>query len=191
MQIYNLRVEDFDKIITLGNKINGSNYLDQQALDKILQKSCKDKLNCSFVAYEEDKLIAFRLTYAPERWKPDKWCRPEKWRTSAEKICYFKANMVDEGYRGQGIGPLLLKESIGVAKRQGAIAGVTHIWMQSPGNSAYKYFTRAGGELIQIHPDRWNEDCADFGYVCTICGDDCHCDGAEMILYFNTEDKNV
>lgn len=189
MQIYNLRVEDFDKIVDLGNKINGDNYLDRQALDRILQKSQKGNLNCSFVAYEGDALIAFRLTYAPGKWVPDKWCCPEKWKVPADKICYFKANMVDEGHRGQGIGPLLLKRSIETAKLQGAVAGVTHIWMQSPGNSAFKYFTRAGGELVCIHPDRWSEDYVDFGYVCTICGESCHCDGAEMILYFDKREQ--
>jgi GNAT superfamily N-acetyltransferase len=189
MQIYNLRIQDFDKVVALGNKINGINYLDRQALDRILQKSCKYYSNCSFVAYEGEELIAFRLTYAPGGWEPDKWCCPDKWGIPAEQLCFFKANMVDENYRGQGIGPMLLKKSIEVAKQQGAVGGVTHIWMQSPGQSAYKYFTRAGGKLVCIHPDRWKEDYRDFGYICSVCGNDCHCDGAEMILYFNTREQ--
>lgn len=187
MQIYSLQENDFEKVIALGNKINGSNYLDEYSCEKILRASRSNDVNCSYVAYVDERggeLAGFRLTYGPGKWDIDEWFCPDKWKVPQEKVCLFKSNMVDEKYRGQGLGPLLLNYSIGAAKQQGAIAGVTHIWMQSPGNSAYKYFTKAGGEIVFIHPDRWHNDFNDFGYVCTICGEDCHCDGAEMILYF-------
>lgn len=188
MQIYNLQEEDFEAVIALGNKINGDNYLDREMLKKLLKASVKDSLNCSYVAYPTKRgedAAGFRLTYAAGQWCIDNWFSPDKWKVPQDKVCLFKSNMVSEKYRGRGLGPLLLKHSIATAKQQGAIAGVTHIWMQSPGNSAYKYFTKAGGEVVFIHPDRWHNDFSDFGYVCTICGEDCHCDGAEMILYFN------
>lgn len=187
MDVYNLREDDFDKVIALGERLNGKNYLDHSTLDGILRKSCRAGLNASFVAYKEGRgsqLLAFRLTYAPGNWIPDKWLCPEKWQVPPEKVCYFKANMVDPEHQSQGVGSLMLKASIRIAKAQGAVAGVTHIWMQSPGNSAYKYFVKAGGEVLHIHPDRWNEDC-EKGYNCIRCGNDCHCDGAEMILYFD------
>ena len=189
MQIYNLREDDFEDVVALGNRINGDNYLDIDTCGKIMRRGCKLGLNCSYVAYEEErgsKLVGFRLTCAPGNWDIDHWFSPNKWKVPQEKVCLFKSNMVAEEYRGQGLGPLLLKHSIATAKQQGAVAGATHIWMQSPGNSAYKYFTKAGGEVVFIHPDRWHNDFADFGYICTICGEDCHCDGAEMILYFDS-----
>lgn len=188
MQIYNLHEDDFEAIIALGNKINGDNYLDESSCEKILKGSIKNGLNCSYVAYaggrKDEEAIGFRLSCAPNQWVVDDWFCPDKWEAPQDKVCLFKSNMVAASYRGQGLGPLLLSYSIETAKQQGAVAGVTHIWMQSPGNSAYKYFIKAGGELIMIHPDRWHNDFSDFGYVCTICGEDCHCDGAEMILYF-------
>lgn len=184
MQIYNLREDDFAAVAALGNKINGDNYLDADTCAKIMRGSCKLGLSCSYVAYEGKTLIGFRLTYAPGQWNIDQRFCPDKWKVPQEQVCLFKSNMIDESYRGRGLGPLLLKHSIETVKQQGAVAGVTHIWMQSPGNSAYKYFTKAGGELIMIHPDHWHNDFSDFGYVCTLCGEDCHCDGAEMILYF-------
>ena len=189
MRIYNLHEDDFAAVIALGNKINGANYLDEHVCEKILQGSIKNGLNCSYVAYAiergDEEASAFRLTYAPGQWDIDTWFCPDKWKVPQDKVCLFKSNMVDEAYRGQGLGPLLLKHSMETTKQQGAVAGITHIWMQSPNNSAYKYFTKAGGEVVVIHPDRWHNDFSDFGYVCTICGEDCHCDGAEMILYFD------
>jgi len=100
-----------------------------------------------------------------------------------DKCCYFKCNTVDENYRGLGIGKTLLQLSIETAKKQGAAAGVSHLWKESPNNSAVTYFARCGGELINYHPGKWNED-SQQGYNCILCGYDCHCEAAEMIIYF-------
>lgn len=189
MYIYNLREDDFDKIIDLGNVVHGENYLNHTILDDIMLRSCIKGLNSSFVVYQterssEDTLIAFRLTYAPGMWEPDEWCSVDKWTLTKDKMCYFKSNTIHKDFRGQGLGTILLDRSIDVVKRQGAEAGIAHIWMQSPANSAYNYFTKAGGELIAIWPDIWKKDHRRNGYVCSVDGTDCSCDGAEMILHF-------
>lgn len=186
-----LRAEDFDKVIELGCKVHGNNYLDQSMCEKILRKSIIGDLNCSYVVYEdgreEGKLVGFRLTYAPGMWEIDQWCSTDKWGVPIDKVCYFKSNTVDPDYRGQGIGSTLLQLSINTVKQMGAVAGATHIWMQSPGNSAFGYFTKNGGQLIKVWPSRWNEDCIKDGYDCVRCGTDCHCDAAEMMLYFGEQ----
>lgn len=184
MRIQNLQEADFENVIRLGNKINGDNYLNHEIMTQIFSKSRTGVENCSFVMYDDTKLVGFRLTYAPGKWEPDKWCSPDRWQVEPNELCYFKSNMIDPDYQGLGYGPMLLDCSIRVAKRLGAVGGITHIWMQSPGNAAFKYFTKAGGEVVMIHPDRWNEDCINYGYDCILCGRDCHCDAAEMVLYF-------
>lgn len=188
LRLYDLQKDDFDEIIRLGNTVHGDNYINYQALEKIYQLSFSEEHCCSKVMYDKPRgkgtLIGFRLTYAPGKWEIDKWCSPEDWGTDPGKVCYFKSNTIDADYRGLGIGSHLLDVSIQAVKRQGAIAGVTHIWMQSPGKGAFRYFTKNGGQLIWVWPDRWNEDCSTYGYNCSHCGTDCHCEGAEMILYF-------
>ena len=69
------------------------------------------------------------------------------------------------------------------AKGQGATAGVSHLWKQSPGNSAVKYFSKNGGTLIKEHADRWRE-LSLAGYDCPICSNDCRCEAAEMMITF-------
>ena len=91
---------------------------------------------------------------------------------------------IKKEYRGKGIGGLLLARSIQMTKAQGCTAGLAHIWMQSPGNSAFRYMSRAGGRVIKEHPDRWHESSVKDGYNCIICGQDCHCVAAEMLLEF-------
>jgi hypothetical protein len=40
--------------------------LDQDSLQTIYERGLKDGENASFVLYDQDKLIGFRLSFAPE-----------------------------------------------------------------------------------------------------------------------------
>ena len=175
---------DHQQIITLGNQVHGAGYMDESNVAAWSEKGKKHGINAGYVALDGETLVGFRITYAAENWDIDKWCSPEKWQVPPESVCYFKCNTVDESYRGFGIGSKLLKLSIAAAVKQGAKAGIAHLWKQSPGNSAVKYFTKCGGELVQSHPDKWREDALN-GYDCILCGFDCHCEAAEMIIYFD------
>lgn len=175
--------DDFAQVKQLGNLVHGDGYITDDVLEDWLEKSFKDDINLSLVAYDGDKLVGFRITYAPDHWQLDKWVTPAKWPVDEHSVCYFKCNTVDENYRGYGIGSKLLELSIATAKTVGTKAGVSHLWKQSPGNSAVKYFTKCGGILIQEHPDKWNEDSKN-GYDCILCGFDCHCVAAEMMIVF-------
>ncbi len=183
-QIVPLALRYHAAVIALGNQVHGDNYLWPRALVKMARKGHSRGINANLVALADDALIGFRLTYAPGNWQPDRWCSVTEWGIPVEQLCYFKCNTVAEGWRGSGLGGELLRRSIDAVQRQGARAGITHIWMQSPGNAAYRYFVKAGGTLVKIHPRRWNEACHSDGYVCVRCGSDCHCDAGEMILRF-------
>ena len=185
LKISEFAPEHFADVIKLGNLVHGDGYLDEQAVAKIYDISFANGINASFVAYDGDIMVGFRLTYAAGTWPIDQWCTPEKWGHNEQNVCYFKCNTVAEEYRGQGVGSKLLKKSIEQAKRQGCTAGLAHIWLQSPGNSAFRYMSRAGGKVIKEHPDRWRESSIKDGYECIICGFDCHCVAAEMLLEFN------
>ena len=180
----------FKQVIALGNKVHGDGYLDDNSMAKWAARGISNNINCGYVALlntdstTEKKLIGFRITFAAEHWQADQWCSPTLWQVHEEQCCYFKCNTVDEDYRGLGVGKKLLQHSITAAKQQGAQAGIAHLWKQSPKNSAVAYFTHCGGELVKSHPDKWNEDSKQ-GYNCILCGHDCHCEAAEMIIYFD------
>ena len=178
-----MQPDDFSAIILLATEVHGEGYLDNDAMKAWFSKGLSQNINASYVAYDNDKLVGFRITYACNQWDIDEWCSPNLWPHPTEQVCYFKCNTVDESYRGYGIGSKLLNLSINAAKQQGAKAGISHLWRQSPGNSAVKYFTKCGGELIKDHPDRWNE-LSKNGYCCPICQFDCHCIAAEMLINF-------
>jgi ribosomal protein S18 acetylase RimI-like enzyme len=178
-----LSVDDFDAVITLATQVHGEGYLDSTSMQAWFDKGIKDNINAGFVVYHQKKLVGFRITYAVNQWHIDQWCSPSLWPVAPEQVCYFKCNTVDENYRGYGIGGELLQRSIAEAKRQGATAGVSHLWKQSPGNSAVRYFTKCGGKLIKEHPERWNE-LSKAGYNCPACENECHCEAAEMMILF-------
>jgi GNAT superfamily N-acetyltransferase len=186
----------FKQVIELGNKVHGAGYLDEESMIDWAARGISNNENCSYVALfnsdsdtssekttTDQKLIGFRITFTADHWQADQWCSPDLWQVPQDKCCYFKCNTVDESYRGLGLGKKLLQLSIQTAKKQGAQAGVAHLWKQSPNNSAVAYFTHCGGELVKSHPDKWHED-SQQGYNCILCGYDCHCEAAEMIIYF-------
>lgn len=176
--------DTFDGVITLGNKVHGDNYLDEAAAQNLYAASLKNNVNASLVAYLGNELVGFRLTQAPNQWLIDEWCSPELWPVNTAELCYFKCNTVDEKIRGTGVGSELLKRSIEQVKLQGAKAGLAHIWLASPGNSAFKYFTKCGGKLVKEHPNRWQPWYESHGYICPVCGQHCTCTAAEMMIEF-------
>jgi ribosomal protein S18 acetylase RimI-like enzyme len=179
-----LTSEDFEACVMLGTEVHGGGYIDLVNIKEWVDKGTKNNINASFVAYDGDKIVGFRITYSAKQWQMDQWSSTELWNIEPSKVCYFKCNSVDKNYRGYGIGSELLYLAITAVKKQGAQAGVSHLWMESPGNSAVKYFTKCGGKLVKEHPDRWLESSLQ-GYDCTICDIECHCTAAEMIIYFD------
>lgn len=181
----------FKQAIKLANEVHGEGYLTNENIADWTLRGISNNVNCSYVALlnntsgtdTKDILIGFRMTFTSQHWQVDQWCSPNLWQVDKGKCCYFKCNTVDENYRGLGVGKKLLQLSISAAKKQGALAGISHLWKQSPKNSAIAYFTRCGGKLVKSHPDKWNEESKQ-GYDCVLCGHDCHCEAAEMIIYF-------
>lgn len=179
----------FKQVIELGNEVHGKGYLTAELITNWAKRGISNGTNANYVAlYKHEsgiELIGFRLTFAVEHWEVDQWCSPELWNAPKKQCCYFKCNTVNQQYRGLGIGKKLLQLSISSAIKQGAQAGVSHLWKESPNNSAVTYFTHCGGEFVKNHPDKWNEDSKQ-GYKCTLCGFDCHCEAVEMIIYFDS-----
>lgn len=183
IQYFELQPSDFAEVIALGNKVHGDGYLTAELLGSYYQQGIYSGMNAGRIVRCGNNLAGFRLAFAAGQWQPDQWCSPALWQLPPGEVAYFKCNTVAPQFQGQGIGGQLLLQSIKALKQQGARAGVAHLWQQSPGNAAVKYFRQHGGVLVKEHPDKWRQDSLN-GYACVRCGFDCHCSAAEMILRF-------
>ncbi|SHI22644.1 GNAT family N-acetyltransferase [Ferrimonas marina] len=178
-----LQPEHFAQVVALGNAVHGEGYLTLPILEDWAQRGHAKGINASYVALNQGRLVGFRITFAVGQWQPDDWCTPSQWPVNPAQVCYFKCNTVAPDCQGQGIGSAMLSHSISAAQQQGAVAGLAHIWKQSPGNSAMRYFQRCGGVLIASHPGKWRQASLE-GYDCVVCGIPCSCEAAEMLLDF-------
>lgn len=176
----------FHDVIALGNLVHGDGYLDATTMERYYQQGIRNGINAGVVAHIQHQLVGFRLVFAPGQWQIDAWCSPALWQVAPDVVGYFKCNTVAPNCQGRGIGGLLLQQSIRQLRLQGAQAGLAHLWMESPGNAAVRYFSKHGGQLVKVHPDKWNLD-SKTGYTCVRCGNDCHCHAAEMLILFGAE----
>ncbi|WP_420933758.1 GNAT family N-acetyltransferase [Alteromonas sp. A081] len=175
----------FENVITLGNYVHGDNYLTPELMTDYYTRSFHNNVNASWLALHDGVVVGFRLTFAHTQWTPDKWCSTNLWTVHKDKVCYFKCNTVAPSKQGLGIGSKLLAKSIESASMQGAVAGLAHIWLASPGNSAFNYFSKNGGVLIKKHSNKWQHASIYEGYDCPVCDKHCYCEGAEMLLPFS------
>lgn len=186
MHIFELTPDFFPAVVRLANSIHGDNYLNQTALAAMQQQGIVDGVNASFVALnEQQQLTGYRLSLAAGQWQPDSWCTETLWPVPRHEMAYFKSVGVSAEQRGKGIASALLQTSVAALKRQGAKAGLAHIWRESPGNAAQRYFNHAGAILVKVHPQRWRHLSETAGYHCPLCGALCNCSAAEMVLSFN------
>lgn len=192
MRILSLEPSLFMPVVELANQVHGDNYLDVASLTSMQQQGIKAGLNASFVALgESNNVVAYRLSFAPGQWPLDKWCSVQLWPTDHQFMAYFKSVAVAPSARGKGVASALLQASVDILRKQGARAGLAHIWRESPGNAAERYFSHAGARLLKAHPKRWAHLC-DAGYICPLCGAACECSAAEMVLEFaTTSDKSL
>lgn len=178
-----LEPDYFSATVRLANSIHGDGYLTEDLLAMLVQQGSTQFANASFVAIFNEQIVAYRLSFLAGKWSPDEWCTQEQWPVPASNMAYFKSVAVSPTLQGLGIGQALLQRSIDVLRQQGATAGLAHLWRESPNNSAVRYFTKAGGELIKIHENRWQHLSAQ-GYACPRCHALCCCSAAEMVLRF-------
>jgi ribosomal protein S18 acetylase RimI-like enzyme len=172
-------------VIDLANEVHGDNYLTPESFQHYLSAGTAGNVQLNWLAIKDGEMLGVRLTLAPGEWPIDSFCTPSEWPFPADKLCYFKCAAVSEKARGLGIGKTLLQRSIDSAKELGCQGGLAHIWMQSPQNSAYEYFTRCGGEMIKQHGKRWYQASVEDGYYCPVCDGTCYCDAGEMLLKFD------
>lgn len=180
-RITHLDFTDIQSVKLFTDRWIGANYFSLLDLQDILEKSKKDGLNASFLAWKQERLIGVRLTFAPSTWvsSAQQIC-PDLWTVPPESVGYFKSLFIDEEFQNQGLGKRLSKISGETLLKQGAKAIVTHSWLESPNNSSQNYLIKSGFIVVANHKNFWEH----IDYQCLRCSPSrCKCTAVEMIKY--------
>lgn len=181
IEIRPLSPKYFQDIIKFTDKEIGLNYFDESSLWELYNQSQTHFGSTSFVAYDEEKIVAIRLTRMHGcGWINTKKTNKEKWNANSDKVAYFQSLFVDPAYQNHGLGSQLSLKSIEVLKLAGAEAIVSHSHVESPNNSSFKYLSKLGFKEVKFFKHYWKH----IDYFCSACHKNpCECSAIEMILY--------
>jgi L-amino acid N-acyltransferase YncA len=180
VEIRVMTLEDVERVSALADRLVGHAYYTHEIVTETMEKSTLDGRVFSYVATQEDDLVAFRFVLPPGRWEHGRGegLAPSRWKAPMEKTAYFQSCFVDHSVMGQGIGRELAHRALHDLKNQGALAVVAHSWKESPHQSSLRYLTRLGFEPVAEHPEYW----VDVDYTCSLDGKPCHCTAIEVVL---------
>ena len=180
--IRSFMAEDIGQVKSFTDTWIGTGYYKEEELARVLEISTLNGRCCSYLAFDQEKLVAVRLTFAPGTWAKDitRGLTPDSWKIPFEKMAYFKSLFVHEDYQGQGLGKSLSQKSIETLKEMGAQGILCHSWIESPGDSSRRYLKRMNFEQVAEHKEYWKP----IDYLCTRCTPNpCVCTAAEMVYY--------
>jgi ribosomal protein S18 acetylase RimI-like enzyme len=182
LEIRQMRLEDLLSVKDFTDRWIGINYFSISDLNDVYELSFYEGKCCSLLAFDNENLVAVRLTYAPGTWRDafSKGLTSAQWSVAFKNIAYFKSLFVHENYQNKGLGKELSSQCINILKDMGARAILCHSWLESPNDSSRKYLQKMNFEIINEHVNFWK----DIDYFCTRCSPEpCLCTGVEMILY--------
>lgn len=181
IEIISFELDHIDKVKIFTDEWIGINYYTAKDLELIQNQSSLNAVNASFLAFEGDKLIAIRLSLAPQKWTNSTYgFSPSLWNVSSQKVAYFKSLFIHQDYRNKGLGKQLSQKSQFVLSQMGAKAILAHSWLESPANSSQEYLKKFNFIEVAQHTNFWKN----IEYLCTRCKPEpCVCTAIEMIKY--------
>ena len=180
MKIVPLDENYMEPLIALADReIGVSYYTPADILAQIDRSTWKGK-QLSYLAFDGDEMIGFRLTSAPGKWEHGRGMglSPHLWPFELKESAYFQSCFVSAAYMGQGIGKSLSLACIDTLREEGIPQVVAHSWKESPHNSSFRYLSKLGFQPVIEYPDYWKE----VDYECALDGYPCRCTAIEMVL---------
>ncbi len=183
IQIEAISPSHYEKIIKLSDDIFGRGYLNMETLLESIKKSNSKGLQNAFSILSGNKFLGFAIAFAPGKWEAKKeGYTLDQWPGGIERASYFEKIVISPRHTKKGIGSVLLQELKETAKRQGALFGVAHSWLQSQKKSSLNFAEANGSRTIKIWQRYWKKDSEEKGWNCFHCGNPCLCDAAEIIF---------
>jgi len=185
LEIRSMTQEDLPAVLLLYDEEFGSNWVTLPDLYQYLEMSTKNHFVSTVVAIIDSpistrKIIGFKTVFAAGKWdtqSPHLKTTPEKLSFPLSKYSYSKSTIVAATLQGHGIGSQLHKAVVEIAKKQGSLGMISHVWTRN--DSAMKFAKKMGIKEITFHPKMWLEISKEHGYNCKYCEGPCACDALE------------
>ena len=180
MKIVPLDAAYTQQLINLADREIGVAYYTAESILKQIERSSWKGKQLSYLAFQEEELIGFRLTSAPGKWDHGRGMglSPHLWPFELEQSAYFQSCFVSASFMGQGIGKRLSLACIDTLREEAIPQVIAHSWKESPHNSSFRYLTKLGFQPVIEYPDYWKE----VEYECSLDGYPCRCTAIEMVL---------
>ena len=167
---------DVEQAIDVFNSQFGDNYISKKLLLSYLEN---DQAVC-IICKDKEEILGVSIAVIDSLEKTSKQLlKDQYWFLSelkdSQKIVLRKHMAVKPGYKGKGIGSLLVQESVNRLKTISDKI-ITIVWKEGDGEIMNKLMTKNNFEAIKIIQDYWKEDSIQQQYICPECkGIPCGC----------------
>ncbi len=159
IKIRDLRSADIDAVLAVADSQLGEKYITEADLSE----------GKVFVAEEDGlgKIVGFCIALvATKDGKP-----------------YVRTVAVAQEFSGQGIGTALVAKAVDYMEGLGAKSIFSPLWKHDGIVNSDVVFRRNGFVPVREIPDYWLKDSIEKGYLCPVCGKECHCTCVMYELY--------
>lgn len=179
------------EVLSVSIATMGKSFMTENDIEEYFKRSYKNKKKNSLVALINDDVIGFSFAYAPGRWNSefikvpctiDELHDADFTNVFTHACGYFKLFALYPEYHKNGIGMMLGNESKQIAREQGAVALLSHGWLESPGYSATRALMKLGGKFKKYCQLAWYEDSLRHRWHCVRCGNPCVCNAWEILI---------
>lgn len=169
MNLISLSSPHFSEVIEILNQQFGDNYISK---DQLISYHNNPSTVC-LVAVNQDEVLGISIAIVESLENTSKQLlKDQDWFLSqfndSPTIALRKHMAVKPGYEGQGIGSLLVKESV---KRLESMSDkiITIVWKEGDGEIMHRLMTKNNFQVSKVIKDYWFEDSINHQYVCPVC----------------------
>ncbi|MBO7652751.1 MAG: GNAT family N-acetyltransferase [Bacteroidales bacterium] len=159
VKIRDLRTQDIDAVLAIADSQLGEKYITEADLSE----------GKVFVAEEDGlgKIVGFCIALVATK----------------DGKSYVRTVAVAQEFSGQGIGTALVAKAVDYMEGLGAKSILSPLWKHDGVVNSDVIFRRNGFVPVREIPDYWLKDSIEKGYLCPVCGKECHCTCVMYELY--------
>ncbi len=161
-------------IVSIADKQIGQDYISSELIGKCMA----DPENfIGKLAFDKEirKVVGFSISYRVDQSQLHELIKVDhkhipRMLTYARSLGVIKSIAVDDESKGQGIGTLLIEETMHTFKKRGIHTAFTVAWKSRLGTNLHGVLSQLNFEQLIELPNYWKEDSIKENFTCPVCG---------------------